>query len=406
MASPFMDGYIQILDNNGDPASGAKLNFYQSGTTTRKDTFSDEALTSANANPVVCDSNGRPGPIYLETGNGGYSVVITDSADNTLETIDPVGQQVDNDDLTAATGFYRKLFNDTNGPFLQLGNMRIWYDATNDRVRYKVGSDPGSETDGTSIGATFDDAFSESGLLDLGGFKIWRQADGQWRSKNGTPSSADDGALLSNLFSGDFGDGDDNLIRMDRSGTIYRLWVDTDGDPRIIAGTPASDTDGKKIGSQATIQTGDLLDTTSGTSVNTSDLGVSTPQRITLAFDQVSLDGTDNLLVQIGPSGGVETSGYTSDGASIASGTDTVVNSTSGFIISIGVAAREFTGIATLVNVTGNVWNFAYSGRTSSGIAATGGGRKELAGSLTQVTVTPTGADNFDGGQIRVLGEE
>lgn len=43
MASPFMDGYAQILDNTGAPISGAKLNFYQSGTATRKDTFSDEA---------------------------------------------------------------------------------------------------------------------------------------------------------------------------------------------------------------------------------------------------------------------------------------------------------------------------------------------------------------------------
>jgi len=405
MASPFMDGYIQILDNNGDPVSGAKLNFYRSQTTTRKDTFSDEALTSANANPVVCDSNGRPGPIYLETGNDGYKVVITDASDNTLETIDPAAQQLDRDDLTDSGGFYRKLFNDTNGPLFQLGNMRIWYDATNDRVRYKVGSDPGSETDGTSIGATFDDAFSESGLLDLGGFKIWRQADGQWRAKNGTPSSADDGALLSNLFSGDFGDGDDNLIRMERSGTVYKFWVDTDGDLRIKSGTPASDTDGKKVGEASGLQQGDLLDTSSGTSANTSSLGNSSPSVIHLAFDQVSLDGTGNLLVQIGDSGGIETTGYESDGASIANGGNTVTNSTSGFLISMGAAARTFTGNGKLVNVTGNVWSFNYSGRSASGVACAGGGRKELSDTLTQITVTRDNSDNFDGGQVRVFSE-
>lgn len=402
MASPFMDGYVQILDNTGAPISGAKLNFYETGTATPKNTFSDEALSSANANPVVTDTNGRPGPIYLTT--GAYKVVITDASDNTLETIDPVGQQVDRDDLTASAGFYRGDVSETAKPFFHLGAIRLWFDDANSVFRYKSGSDPSSETDGTALTTTYDDAFNESSLLDLGGFKIWRQADGQWRSKNGTPSSASDGVLLTTLFSGDHGE-DDDLPKFDRSGTVYRLWIDTDGDPRVVSGAPASDTDGKKIGDHATIQTGDLLDTTTGTSVNTSDLGASSPKRVTLSFDQVSLDGTDNLLIQLGDSGGIESTGYTSAGGSYSSGGSTIVSSTSGFIIGIGVAARVFTGTAILTNVTGNVWTLSYSGMTATTITANGGGTKTLSGTLTQITVAPTGADNFDGGQIRVQGE-
>ncbi len=150
---------------------------------------------------------------------------------------------------------------------------------------------------------------------------------------------------------------------------------------------------------------GGLLSTASGSSANTSDLGVTTPKIIHLAFDGVSLSGTDNLLVQIGDSGGIETTGYVADGASFASGGNTVTNSTSGFIIDIGTAARLFSGVGTLVNVTGNVWAFSYSGRTASGVVAAGGGIKTLSAAITQITVKPTGSDTFDAGQIRVIGQ-
>jgi hypothetical protein len=124
-----------------------------------------------------------------------------------------------------------------------------------------------------------------------------------------------------------------------------------------------------------------------------------------MAFDQVSVNGTDSVLVQIGDAGGIETSGYESSGTSMASGGSTIVDSTAGFAISIGVAARAFTGNATLINVTGNVWAFSYSGRTNNGIGAAGGGRKELSAALTQILLKPTGSDNFDGGQVCIRGQ-
>lgn len=77
-----------ISDDALSAGSGYKLNFYSTGTTTRKDTFSDDALTSANANPVVADSAGRFGDIFLESGT--YKVVLTDAADVEKWTADPV----------------------------------------------------------------------------------------------------------------------------------------------------------------------------------------------------------------------------------------------------------------------------------------------------------------------------
>src|SRR3990167_2714431 len=81
-ASSLLPPVYQALDENGDPLSGAKLYFYQTGTSTALDTYSDEALTSANANPVVADSAGRFGRIYLKTDEE-YRVKFTKS-DETL----------------------------------------------------------------------------------------------------------------------------------------------------------------------------------------------------------------------------------------------------------------------------------------------------------------------------------
>lgn len=89
MPTRFTPPITQLVnDDASDIASGWKLNFYDTGTTTRKDTFSDSALTSANANPVVADSAGRFGDIFLESGT--YKVVLTDNADVEKWTADPV----------------------------------------------------------------------------------------------------------------------------------------------------------------------------------------------------------------------------------------------------------------------------------------------------------------------------
>lgn len=78
----------QALDNDGQPISGAGLYFYESGTTTPLDTFSEESLSSANANPVVADAAGRFGPIYLSSEN--YKVVLKDAGGVTIWSRDPI----------------------------------------------------------------------------------------------------------------------------------------------------------------------------------------------------------------------------------------------------------------------------------------------------------------------------
>lgn len=88
MATRFVPPTWQEFDSNGDPLSGGKLSFYSSGTLVAKNTYSNAALTVANANPVVADSAGRFGNIFLEAGT--YRVILKDSNDVTIWDRDPV----------------------------------------------------------------------------------------------------------------------------------------------------------------------------------------------------------------------------------------------------------------------------------------------------------------------------
>ena len=50
----------QIFDNSGAPLNGGKLFFYNTGTTTKCNTYTDSTLNTANPNPIILDSAGRP----------------------------------------------------------------------------------------------------------------------------------------------------------------------------------------------------------------------------------------------------------------------------------------------------------------------------------------------------------
>ncbi|MGI9485415.1 MAG: hypothetical protein ACR2RF_05945 [Geminicoccaceae bacterium] len=89
MTDRFPEMLFQALDSSGVTLSGAKLNFYITGTSTRKDTYSDSAKTTPNANPVVADSAGRFGDIFMDL-DVQYRCVYTDSADVTITTLDNV----------------------------------------------------------------------------------------------------------------------------------------------------------------------------------------------------------------------------------------------------------------------------------------------------------------------------
>lgn len=88
MANRFVTPSQQFADATGTPYAGGSLTFYASGTSTLLTTYSDSALSIANTNPVVLDSAGRAGDIFMQ--NLAYKVVLADANGNQIWTKDPV----------------------------------------------------------------------------------------------------------------------------------------------------------------------------------------------------------------------------------------------------------------------------------------------------------------------------
>lgn len=103
MSNLFNMPRAEAQDSSGGVLAGGKLQFYESGTSTPLDTYSDDALTSANANPAEADSAGRWGAIFLKDQD--YKVVLSDSDDVQIWSADPVRGGVDNwaDDTIKST---------------------------------------------------------------------------------------------------------------------------------------------------------------------------------------------------------------------------------------------------------------------------------------------------------------
>ena len=129
-------------------------------------------------------------------------------------------------------------------------------------------------------------------------------------------------------------------------------------------------------------------------------------KKITVNFSGVSLDGTDSVLVQIGDSGGIETSGYTSSSVLASfSNTTTGATSTAGYILFGGASARFVSGslIISLMDESNHTWAAAGAFFGASTLAGYSGGVKSLSAALDRLTVTRSGTDNFDAGTINVL---
>jgi hypothetical protein len=142
--------------------------------------------------------------------------------------------------------------------------------------------------------------------------------------------------------------------------------------------------------------------TTSGTTKDFTGIP-SWARRVVVMFNNVSLSGTDAILVQIGDSGGLETSSYVSGSTNQFSG----ATSTSGFIVQTANAAFAMSGTVTLDNVSGNIWVASVCGSTSAATytAVVGGGHKTLSDVLTQLRVLTTGSNTFDSGSVNIFYE-
>lgn len=146
-----------------------------------------------------------------------------------------------------------------------------------------------------------------------------------------------------------------------------------------------------------------------GSSSNTSLDFTSIPswaKRITVMFSGISTNGTSNLIIQLGDSGGFETTSYLGAGSFTGSSSG-ASNYTTGFGFPGANAANVGHGSVQINNINGNEWTaFGVIGLSSSAFTLHTGGTKTLSDTLTQVRITTVnGTDTFDAGTVNILYE-
>lgn len=150
--------------------------------------------------------------------------------------------------------------------------------------------------------------------------------------------------------------------------------------------------------------------TTSGVSIDFGSIP-SWVKRITLILNAVSTNGSSNLMVQIGDSGGVETTGYSSACLQLTGGANVGVAPTSGFAISASYSPTSTLSgqvVLCLLDQSSQIWT---ESAVLQNIAATalntGSGQKAISpGPLTTVRLTTVnGTDAFDAGSASILYE-
>jgi hypothetical protein len=149
---------------------------------------------------------------------------------------------------------------------------------------------------------------------------------------------------------------------------------------------------------------------TSGTTVDFTGIP-SWANKIILMLDGVSTNGTSNVIIQIGDSGGLETTGYLSysvrlAGSSVSGGQ----NFTNGFGMGGSMAATYVLSgsvIISLLDSSTNTW--VAQGQISESSAQNGyivSGSKSLSATLDRITLTTSGGTNtFDAGKVSILYE-
>lgn len=186
MSGQLQNGEQQFIDANGKPLDGGTVDFYIPNTTTRKNTWQDQALTILNTNPVVLDAAGRA----VIWGTGSYRQILKDKHGNLVwdkVVSDPItslsatngASLVGADDgtggsiFTTVAGFISSLATSIGSSFvgfIQNGTGAIAR-TTQDKLREHVSIDDFLSTPGIITQAEYDkaaaQALAKQGVLEM-----------------------------------------------------------------------------------------------------------------------------------------------------------------------------------------------------------------------------------------------
>jgi hypothetical protein len=145
--------------------------------------------------------------------------------------------------------------------------------------------------------------------------------------------------------------------------------------------------------------------TTSGTSIDFTGIPSGT-KLIILSIQNCSTNSSDHIRIQLGDSGGVETSGYDCGLGEVGGGGG--YNSsgyTNGLPIYLGTSGRFFTSTVTitLINSSTNLYNFHQMTYGNDYDINFGIGYKTLSGTLDRVRITGDAGGTFDSGSANIM---
>jgi hypothetical protein len=412
------------MDANGDPASGYFIYTYTAGSSTPQTTYTTAVGNVANANPIELNAAGYPSSgasvvgIWLTEGVS-YKFVLETAGGSVIWTRDAIvgigDTSVSADQWVAgpaptyisATSF--SLVGDQTSTF-HPGRRLKSSNTAGDIYSLILTSTFGVVTTVTVV--------NDSGSLDSG---LSAVSYGLLSSAN--PSSP----LLSDALPIVRGSADaTKRLRMEVDAittNTVRVLTMPDEDVTLAAATDTArgtielatlaevqtGTDTGRAVTPSTFQNGGLVliaddvSVQSGTSVTITTAIPSWAKRITIMFYEVSTNGTDNYLVQIG-AGGLDSTGYVSESAIVTTAAATVVTSTAGFIMAVNSASAATTGVMTLTKMGSDfdgLWIASGTARFLTTSTVSFSGSNVVGANVTHVGITTTGgANTFDASGI------
>lgn len=184
--------------------------------------------------------------------------------------------------------------------------------------------------------------------------------------------------------------GDTVIFSKDGNGTLHVDIFKADGTALVVTA--------------AGVTSGTVVDTSTGATSYTKTGIPSGAKFISFGFGGISTNGTSSVMMRVGPSGGVVSTGYV---GTLFDNT-TATQPTDGFYIdNFGAAAAVRHGRATLqlIDAATNTWSWRSNVLSSDSNRAerTSSGTISLAGALERFQLIANGTDTFDAGKLNYL---
>ncbi len=162
------------------------------------------------------------------------------------------------------------------------------------------------------------------------------------------------------------------------------------------------------FGDISTIPTGPTLGTpvatTSGTAIDFTGIP-STAKQIIISFNGVNNTASDTYIVQIGDSGGIETTSYSANYGSFLSGSAGLQVNASDAIVRIDRSGTAVSGnlLLTLLDPATNTWEASGNQSCGNSRLSCGSGGKSLSATLDRVRLTTVGGTGtFNAGSMNI----